>query len=159
MSDQQKFQKALSFALRYISYRQRSVFEIRKKLEDRCTECITKKVLQRLTEMDLVDDEKFAMAWRESRNRFKPKSAALIYRELANKGIEKRIIQETLNTVDDEETAYNAGRKFVSRKDLSNQKVLKRRLTSHLIRRGYSYHIIRKTLDVLWKENQQVLAG
>ena len=159
MSDQQKLQKALSFALGYISYRQRSVFEIRKKLEDRYTECLTKEVLQRLVEMDLVDDEKFAMAWSESRNQFKPKSAALIHQELANKGIEKRIIQETLNTANDEETAYNAGKKFVSRKDWSSKKVLELRLTSHLIRRGYSYYIIRKTVDVLWKENQQGLAG
>ena len=159
MNDQQQFQKAIAFALRYISYRQRSVLEIKKKLEDRYTECLTREVLQRLTEMDLVDDEKFAVAWRETRNRFKPKSVALIRRELADKGIEKRIIQETLNTVDDEETAYNAGKKFVNNKDWSNQKVLKSRLTSHLIRRGYGYSIIRKTLDVLWKENQEEVVG
>jgi SOS response regulatory protein OraA/RecX len=53
-------------------------------------------VLARLTELGYLDDESFARAWVESRDRARPRGEIALRRELALKGIEREIVDGIL---------------------------------------------------------------
>ena len=85
-------------ALRFLEPRQRSVGEVRRRLtrvgyrEDLVTAAI-----ERLTELGMLDDEAFARAWIESRDRARPRGARALMSELARKGIDRQTADETLS--------------------------------------------------------------
>ncbi|MQF97994.1 MAG: regulatory protein RecX [SAR202 cluster bacterium] len=152
MTELPQFQKALSQALRYISYQQRSVFEVRTKLLAKYPLDTTEAVLQRLRELLLLDDERFAAQWVESRIKGKPRSIKLLSVELSRKGISSEVIASSVSNVDDEHNAYVAGKKFLDKRMLNGVNKVKLKLLGHLTRRGYSYTVIRKAVEMLGNE-------
>jgi regulatory protein len=84
-------------ALRFLESRARSAYEVRGRLvrhgyrPDLVESCIA-----RLTELGMVDDAAFAQAWVESRDRARPRGERALRRELAQKGINREIADETL---------------------------------------------------------------
>src|SRR3569832_1085784 len=87
----------LAAALRFLEARQRSTVEVRTRLNragyrpDLVEGCIT-----RLTELGMLDDEAFAKAWVESRDRARPRGERALQRELHMKGIDREVIAGTL---------------------------------------------------------------
>jgi regulatory protein len=55
------------------------------------------KVVDRLVEMDYLDDAAFAQAWVESRDRARPRGEIALRRELAIKGVPKSVVDEVLS--------------------------------------------------------------
>ena len=105
MTEEHQFQRALSVALRYISYRQRSTSEVRARLLKQHPIEAVDLVLQRLEETDLLNDEQFAFQWVESRNKSRPKSAILVRRELSQKGVSAHFIEKAVVEIDDDHNA------------------------------------------------------
>lgn len=99
----------LEAALRFLEARQRSTVEVRTRLNragyrpDLVEGCIG-----RLTELGMLDDEAFAKAWVESRDRAHPRSERALQRELRMKGIDREVIAETLEEREVERPDANA---------------------------------------------------
>ena len=150
---ERQFQRALSVALRYISYRQRSSSEVKSKLLEQHPTAIVDLVLQRLEETNLLDAEQFAFQWVEFRNKIRPKSAIMLRRELAQKGVATDLIEKAVVDVDDSHNAYIAATKFRGKRDPRTVNNFTEKLFSHLKRRGYSYTVIKRTIDEVAREN------
>ena len=97
-------------------------------------------VLDRFTEVGLIDDAEYARLWVGSRHRSRGTARASLRHELRAKGIDDDEAAEALDTIDDE-TERERGAELV-RSKLSATSRLEpqarvRRLMSLLIRRGY----------------------
>ena len=152
MDEENTLEKATSLALRYLSYRPRSEFEVRGRLRPRYDEQVAESVIARLKELGLLDDRAFARAWSQGRMSFKPRSAALIRRELLAKGVDKETVQAEVSTLDDEESAYNAGLRAVRSLASGDYTTFRRNMWGYLHRRGFGQSVVRKTVGRLWEE-------
>ncbi|MBM7796492.1 regulatory protein RecX [Pseudoglutamicibacter cumminsii] len=138
-------------ALRLLSTRARSRHEIEENLRGKelPAEAITH-VMDRFEEVGLIDDEAFAQAWVESRNRSKGYASARLAQELRRKGIAEEHIAAALEQLDGDELraqAESLALKRLGHNDLppdrygpdrkEREKVM-RRIVSHLQRKGYA---------------------
>ncbi len=98
MDQTDDYQKLLNAAFRFVSFRPRSEKEIRDFLEKKLKKynlyapTIVGKAMDRLTELDYIDDAKFASWLVEQRNLYRPKGNRLLIQELKAKGIQSRYI-------------------------------------------------------------------
>ena len=147
------YRRCYDAAALFISYRPRSEPELRERLRRRNfpAESIDA-VVARMKEQGLVDDTAFARFWTENRDSFSPRSQWLTGMELRRKGVSEEIIQQAVGILNDEDSAYRAARKKarnLPRYDFQN---FFRRLGEHLQRRGFSYGVIKSTVNRLWNE-------
>ena len=149
MDEEKTLQKATSLALRYLSYRPRSEFEVRGRLRRRYDEQIAESVIGRLKEQGLLDDVAFARAWSQGRMSFKPRSAALIRRELLQKGVDRETAHMTVEALDDQESAYKAGLRAANSLADVDYTTFHRRLWGYLQRRGFGQSIVRRMVGRL----------
>ena len=78
----------MNAAARFLEARPRSVAETRRRLVDAGYPApLVDEVLLRLADLGYLDDESFARAWVESRDRAHPRGEAALRRELSQKGI------------------------------------------------------------------------
>ncbi len=137
-------------ALRLLSLRQRSVFEITSKLREKGfgPEEIEKTAAY-LTDLGLLDDEKFARALAESRARSKAWGPARIGRDLALRGVEESIIRKVLSEAPpEEEAALEALKRWSKRNKAAEGPKARERAFRHLRARGFSSAAIMKALGV-----------
>ena len=89
--------EVIAFAARYLEARPRSVAEVRRRLATAGyrPEMIDATVT-RLTDLRFLDDEAFARAWVESRDRAHPRGAQALRRELALKGVDRTLADAIL---------------------------------------------------------------
>lgn len=149
------FRKALGRALRYLAFRPRSESEVRHHLLNRFPQEAVASVLAHLREQVLLDDRAFARMWVQSRLDHKPKSAALLAREMAGHGVPRDAIQEALAEADDEAAAAQVARQYLKRLPTSDRRESYRKSWDHLRRRGFSASVIRSTLSRLEQEAQE----
>lgn len=84
-------------AATFLGVRPRSVAETRQRLKHLgYPPPLVEDVVARLIEMDYLDDEKFARAWIESRDRARPRGELALRRELALKGIARDVVDDVL---------------------------------------------------------------
>ncbi|MDT3699670.1 MAG: regulatory protein RecX [Thermincola sp.] len=145
-------QRAKDYALKYLSYRPRSVWEVTKKLTDKGynTE-ITDITIAFLKEYSFLDDIEFARFWIRNRQKVKPCGSRRIYCELIQKGIPKAIIDKCLDQISpqlEEESAAVLVEKKCQRSSFDYNKI-----RGFLLRRGYSPEVINKVLAKYIKFN------
>lgn len=88
----------LKAAARYLELRTRSIDEVRRHLgAARFPESLVEGAITRLVELGLLDDQAFAQAWVESRDRARPRGSQALRRELALKGIDRETIEGLLS--------------------------------------------------------------
>jgi regulatory protein len=150
--------KAFRAAVRFLQARPRSVAEVRERLQRRqvSTEVIDRTVA-RLSEFGMLDDEAFARFWVENRNACRPRGPQALRQELYHKGIERDVVDATLS--DDElvgdvyTRALTLARGVLPKYAASADRVVfHRRMGGYLQRRGFSYDIIKRIVDDLWRE-------
>jgi len=84
-------------AAAFLAVRPRSVDETRRRLRHHGYQpALVDGVLERLVEMGYLDDEGFARAWVESRDRARPRGEMALRRELSMKGIDRETIRKVL---------------------------------------------------------------
>lgn len=113
------------------------------------TDDIANAVLYRLQEEGLVNDEEFARAWVESRQRSKKLSKRVIASELRGKGVDDEIIAMVTSEIDDR-LEYSialdlALRKFRPISHLDSE-LIRRRIHGALARRGFSMSLINEVM-------------
>lgn len=147
------FQRALSAAVHYISYRPRSEFELRERLGQRGVNGNAREeVITKLKEQGLIDDTAFAQFWKSSRQSYSPRSQWLTGLELKRKGVADDIVNRVVDNIDDDDNAYRAALKKARSLPQSDYPVFRRRLGDYLQRRGFSYGVINHTIQRLWQE-------
>ena len=146
-------QSCLDAALRYLSYRPRSEWEMKTHLEKkRFSPASVQAVLLSLREQKLVDDVAFAEFWKTNRESFSPRSQAMLRNELRRKGIAQDIIAEVTQEVDEEASAYEAAQKRARRLTISDYDSFRRGLAAFLRQRGFNHEVAQQTINHLWKE-------
>ena len=147
--------QALESALRLLSYRPRSESEIRTRLRRAgVPEDVRNETIERLRGAGLIDDESFARDWVDGRQSRSPRGRRLLASELRAQGIERQILESAVAGVDDFESAYRAAeRRAGSLKSLPKQQ-FRQRLSGFLLRRGFDYETVRKTVATLWEEQK-----
>ncbi len=147
-------EQAYLFALHYLDYRPRSTAEIRKHLlEHEIPEEEIAGVLERLQNNGLVDDTRFAEAWIENRNEFRPRGRRALAYELRLKGVDPQTIQETLDGLDEESLAYQAGLKKARMYKNLDWPDFRVKLSGFLARRGFGYDAVQSVVQKIWAEH------
>ncbi len=141
-------------AMRFLSYRARSVQEVRDNLEKHeIPETVIEEVLKRLQEANLLNDQEFAQAWVENRNTFRPRSRRALAMELRHKGLDDEVVQDVLDqNVDEDALALEAARKYLRKVQKLEWPDFRQKLGSFLGRRGFSYGVIAPVLQQVWSE-------
>ncbi len=131
----------------------------RKELADKLAkkdvpEDLARQLLDRFTEVGLIDDAAFAQAWIASRQPGKGLARRALAQELRRKGVDDEVAKEALSEIDpaDEEAA---ARQLVRKKLRSvrnlDRTVATRRLAGMLARKGYgsglAFAVVRSELD------------
>lgn len=87
----------MAAAAAFLSVRQRSVEETRRRLKQLgYPPPLCDRVVDRLVELAYLDDDAFARAWVESRDRARPRGAVALRRELKRKGVPDETIRRVL---------------------------------------------------------------
>lgn len=147
---------AFQKAIKLLDYRPRTGQEIRQKLHQKGFEPgQIEQVVERLISTHLIQDEKFAASWVESRNQFRPSSQRVLRYELRSKGIDEEIIEEALQgSVEDLELAQRAAQKMVRRLSNLDWQEFRKKLSAFLARRGFSYETVAQVVKTSWDELQ-----
>ena len=87
----------LEAAARFLEARSRSVAEVRRRLTSAGyrTELVDG-AIARMTDLGMLDDETFARAWVESRDRARPRGERALQNELRLKGIDRAVVDLVL---------------------------------------------------------------
>ncbi|WP_233517882.1 regulatory protein RecX [Geodermatophilus marinus] len=112
------------------------------------------RVLDRFTEVGLIDDAAFARAWVTSRQSGRGLARRALKAELRAKGVDGEVAEEALGQVEDQDE-WDAARRLVARRVPGLRRVdratAERRLVGMLARRGYggglAGWVVREALD------------
>ena len=145
---------AMSSALQLIGYRIRSRQEIAEKLKLRGISLeIIETSLNNLEKAGYLDDSSFVKIWIKERAEVSGFGRHRIKNELLSKGIDNGTIDRELSRLyaenDEEETALSVAQKMIPRYKSLDDKVITRRLSQALMRRGFGPDIARKVLREL----------
>jgi regulatory protein len=149
-------------ALRFLSYRPRSLAEMRRYLRGKqVDDAVAEQLLTRLTDAGYLDDVAFAQWWVENRKEFSPRGAFALRSELRLKGVAESTIMEVLETLQPEnETSMEAlARKRAGRLIGEVPATFRRKLGSFLLRRGFSYQEVTPLVERLWDEMGSMSTG
>ena len=156
MPDPESFKKAKAHALQYLSYRDRSKWELSQYLSKKeHSPPVIQKTLDYLTEINYVDDHRFALRWGQYKINKNKLGKNRLYFELLGKGVNKETIEAILNTLYEENpemelAAQCARKKWITLKSFEEKKK-KRLLVQYLKRKGFSSDIIYQSLMTLAK--------
>lgn len=150
--------KAYARALHFMSYRVRSIGEVRERLKrDEWPEEVIERVLARLQAESYLSDENFAGVWIENRTLSKPRGGRVLRQELRQKGVARETIDEALPAQNEElENAVVAAGQIVRSKerawrDLDDREKREKTLQA-LQRRGFSFSVAKEAWGLLDEE-------
>ena len=154
MPDPESFKKAKAHALQYLSYRDRSKWELSQYLgKKEHSPPVIQKTLDYLTELNYVDDQRFALQWGQYKINKNKIGKNRLYMELLGKGVKKETIEGILNTLyqknpEMELAVQCARKKWITLKSFEEKKK-KRLLVQYLQRKGFSSDIIYQSVKIL----------
>jgi regulatory protein len=160
--------RALDAALNFLSYRQRTGFEVRRKLASRgFGEATIEAALQRLSAVGLVDDEAFVGAYVRDRIAHRPMGVRRMVQELYIKGIPRDValpvIEQLLDEEDTDERALArrvvAKKKRIPTAESDDRAVAKRRVRDQLLRRGFDPRVVRDVIEDLFSDRRAGAGG
>lgn len=148
-----QFENAKQAAIHFIEYRPRSISEVRQRLQrNGFSEENIDKAIARLEELNLLNDIDFAKYWIEQRETFKPRSQMALRQELLQKGVNRTIIEDIIQEIDEEAAARRAAQKQIHRWQKLPEEQFKHKAIAFLQRRGFQYSIAKETTEALWAE-------
>lgn len=142
---------ALQYAVRLLSARPYSEKKLREKLAARGYEpSEIGYALKRLCDERLLDDRRFAEEFVRARLSLRPRAAAVLARELRQRGIAAGLAKSVAEELAPRDSDAELARELVRRKQSAYKNLEPetryRRLSSLLARRGFSYDTIRSVL-------------
>ncbi len=142
--------KSYNFAIRYLALRPRSTHEVIQYLNFRkgFSSEDANYTIERLTDEGYLNDKQFSEIWIRNRMLLSPKSDKVLRLELIKKGIPKDIIQEAIDSLDEQEK-INSIKSLIEKKQRQSKYQDKQKLTEYLSRQGYNYGLIKQALEEL----------
>jgi regulatory protein len=135
-------EQARDVCLRLLTVRARTRAELEGQLTKRgYPDDVSATVLDRLSQVGLIDDTAFAQEWVRSRRANSGKGKRALAAELHTKGVDPELISETLDSVDAGEWRVQAEELVAAklrRENLDDTAKVTRRLVGMLARRGYN---------------------
>lgn len=143
--------QALDRSMRYLSHRPRSRSEVERYLKERDVSAAARAAaLERLEELELVDDPAFAAWWVENRLEHKPRGAIALRSELAARGVASDVIDEAIGQLDEGPIASELAVRRAHRYARLDRPTFDKRLGAYLQRRGFRFDVVRAALDAAW---------
>jgi regulatory protein len=141
LSPEKQESRARNVLLHQLARSAKSTSQLRKILEQREIDSeIAEKVIERFTEVGLIDDAAYAETIVNSRRNYKGLAKSAIKRELNEKGVSQELVEEAISGItaeDDFESAKQlASRRYRQMAHLERD-VRTRRLAGYLQRKGY----------------------
>jgi regulatory protein len=153
LKEKDQVEVAYDRALNFLSYRPRSVAEVRSRLLGKEFDVTTiDQVIARLSRAGLLDDEAFARYWIENRDTHKPRGSRALRYELRQKGVMDSVIDDLLTDYDEGDAAYRAAysqAQRLARQSDHDIDALRSKLFAFLTRRGFPFDIARDIVDNL----------
>jgi regulatory protein len=138
--------KAYANSLRYASLRARSEWELTDYLRRKqIVSPLAETILNKLSDIGLLNDEAFARAWVENRRLLKPISIRRLKQELRQKRVSDEIINLVLADTEINELE-NLRRLIAKKRRNSNYQDKPVKLMQYLARQGFSYEDIKTAL-------------
>ena len=149
----------MDYAMKYLALKDRTVSEMQTYLDGKdFGEADVDATVERLIELRLLDDRRYAQRYVETRLNAKPVSRRHLYEQLKSHGIEEQYIREAMEQTDEDderENALSVARKFARQfKDLEPDK-RRMRVMSRLQARGYGYDTARNALETALSEEDE----
>lgn len=139
--------KLFNRALRYVAMRPRSVWEMQQYLKRKdCPAPLTEQITNKLLELDLLNDRKFALAFVHDRALLRPTSRRKMIAELRKKHIPEEVINVTLaeEGLDEAAALRHAIVKARRQSKYQNDEL---KLMQYLARQGFNYDDIKSALN------------
>jgi len=145
-------EKALSLAYHYLSFRPRTVFEVKKYLQKKALKYLftpgeIEAALEILRDQGYLNDGEFIKSFVNSRNSLKPKSKRVLEMELKKAGVTQTDIDLFFseNPTDESTLAQKAlHKKMKSLSHVEDEKQRFIKAITFLQRRGFSYDVAKK---------------
>lgn len=140
---------AKNSAVKFLSLKLRTAFEIRDKLHELGYDSDTaEKVINDLKDIDYIDDYKYAVKYIAEKSKLKPKSAKLLFMELSYKGVPDDVISKAAEEfdLDDIQVALELLKKRYSKYDEFDEQLI-RKMKAFLANRGFSFNQISKAIS------------
>jgi regulatory protein len=139
-------QRARNVLLHQLARSAKSTHQLRQILEKReIPSEIAERVLERFTEVGLIDDAAYAETIVNSRRNFKGLAKSAIKRELAEKGVSAQLVEQAVDgitTEDDLESAKQLAARRIRQMQTLETDVRQRRLAGYLGRKGYPSNVV-----------------
>lgn len=147
--------KIKSDALRLLSFRPRSIEELKARLRDKkYTSPLIDETVLALTKQGLLDDTKFAKLYAETKVHSRPTGKKSLMQDLKRKGLSDALIQKTVSEIKDYDEVKMAKdlitRRFSKMTGVSPQK-RKARIFGFLKRRGFTGNVIAPVMNDFFK--------
>lgn len=152
-ADQLRVAKAM--ALHYLAHRDRTVQEVRRRLQRRgFDEAVITDTVERLQELGYLDDAAYARTYVQGRFRNRGYGPVRIRSELLRRGVARDLAEEAVQALVEEEDLLEEARRHARKRwpRLAREPdPYKRRqkLSNYLLRRGFSYDTVRRVVDEL----------
>jgi regulatory protein len=148
LGSEAEYRKGLGACFRFLSHRPRSRAEIERYIARRSPDpAVSDRLLQRLAELELVDDTRFARWWVENRCRHRPRGKRALRFELATNGIPEAVIATALASIDEDDLARQVAVRDARRFRSADVDTFRRRLYAHLLRRGFPTEVARSAVE------------
>ncbi len=138
--------KLYNLALRYVAMRPRTKWEIKTYLErKKPSPSLIENILNKLSNINIIDDEKFALSFVNDRLLLRPTSHRKIIMELRKKHVAEDIIQQVIG--DNKEAEQTALQSIIERKRRQTRYQDDLKLMQYLARQGFGYGDIKTALQ------------
>lgn len=138
--------KLYNNALAYIARRPRSRWEMEQYLQRKqCSPALAHTILNKLSNIELLDDVKFAHSWVNNRRLLKPTSRRRLAQELRAKRISDEIIEQVLGADETDETTVL--QELIARKRKQARYHDDQKLMQYLAGQGFSYGDIKAAIQ------------
>ena len=149
--------QAKEAALRYLGNQDRTVHQVRRKLDERGFEqSVIEATLADLGRTRLLDDRAFARRWIESRMEDRPAGGLRFEQDLLSRGVASEVIAEVLaefdDTVGSEEAALRVLRRHRWRYGGLGEEKARRKMWGLLSRRGFDADTSQRVVERMLNE-------
>jgi regulatory protein len=144
----------LEAALRFLEARARSETEVRRRLTSAgYRPDLVDGAVGRLSELGVLDDEQFARAWVESRDRARPRGERALRSELARKGVDRTVsdgvLEERRDAGEGSDVDLDAARRLLVRNGralarVADPRARRQRVYALLARNGFDPDVCRE---------------
>ena len=147
-NSKKSIEQPLMLAMKYLSYRPRSVYEIEEYIKKKgFDKNIVRETIEILLKRNYLNDKAFTELYIETMTRNRPKSKFAIEFALKKKGVDLSIIKPVLEQYDDQSLAIKAVEPKIVRWQSFDKNKFKKKLMNFLVYRGFNYEICITTLN------------